>query len=94
MLLYQRRATTLNMLLMDLDAALTAARARRRLPPPSLRRALRKSAGVTQAAVAMALGVDRATVARWELGERMPSGRHLQAYATLLDRLDAEARRE
>ena len=63
---------------------------RQLLPVPQMRRAIRKSAGVTQAAVAEVCGVDRASVSRWESGARRPSDSHLVAYMGLLEQLAAE----
>lgn len=68
------------------------ARARRDLPAPSLARAIREAAGVSQAGVARSLGVNRMTVCRWESGDCRPSGDHLHAYAELLRALEAETR--
>ena len=44
----------------------------------------RKAAGLTQAQVAEALGVERATVGMWETGTSWPSARVLPALADLL----------
>lgn len=57
---------------------------RRTLPPPQVARAVRISAGATQDEVAEEVGVDRATVARWESGDRSPSRRHAELYAAVL----------
>lgn len=65
----------------------TEVRARRRLPTPSMRRAIRESAGVSQLRVASSLGVTRMTVSRWESGIREPRGEHLVSYVALLDEL-------
>jgi DNA-binding transcriptional regulator YiaG len=73
-----------------IDDVLAAATARRNLPPAAVRRELREAAGVSQGAVADELGVDRATVCRWELGKRVPRGAHAIAYRELLDRLARE----
>jgi DNA-binding transcriptional regulator YiaG len=62
-------------------------RLRRRLPTPPMRRAIRQSAGASQAAVAKAIGVDQRTIARWEAGERAPRGERLTAYMAVLDEL-------
>ncbi|MHB8465046.1 MAG: helix-turn-helix domain-containing protein, partial [Acidimicrobiales bacterium] len=56
------------------------------LPPPAERRAIRERAGLTQQDFGDALGVDRATVCRWEAGRR-PERPHLGAYVRLLQRL-------
>lgn len=77
---------------MTIDDALAQARARRRLPEPAQRRARRMLAGVSQQAVADAVGTTVATVSRWESGQRMPRGEHLRSYAAVLDRLANEAR--
>jgi transcriptional regulator with XRE-family HTH domain len=75
----------------SLAAALEKARLRRRLPDPKTRRALRQRAGLPQAAVARAVGVDRATISRWESGEREPGEAHLRSYIETLGRLAREA---
>jgi transcriptional regulator with XRE-family HTH domain len=74
-----------------LENALEIARLRRRLPDARTRRALRERAGLPQAVVARAVGVDRATLSRWESGTRNPDDSHLEAYLQLLDRLAREA---
>jgi transcriptional regulator with XRE-family HTH domain len=73
-----------------LDEALTVARARKALPSPAERRRLRVEAGVTQAAIGQALGVSRATVARWESGQRRPGPDHLDQYLDVLSRFRKE----
>jgi DNA-binding transcriptional regulator YiaG len=65
-------------------------RAARRLPPPVIARAIRAEAGVSQQQLAAELGVNRVTVARWELGARVPRGELRIRYTTLLEEL-AEA---
>jgi transcriptional regulator with XRE-family HTH domain len=57
---------------------------------PKLAKAVRESAGVSQQRLANELGVDRVTVARWELGQRQPHGELLIKYMGLLDGLRAE----
>ena len=74
-----------------LDQALEEARLRRRLPDPQLRRLIRERVGLTQHDLARALGIDPASVSRYESGRRMPRGGLLQRYAALLDRLIQEA---
>jgi DNA-binding transcriptional regulator YiaG len=64
-------------------------RAARRLPRPAVARAIRDEADVSQQQLADALGVNRVTVARWELGERVPRGELRLAYIALLDELRA-----
>jgi transcriptional regulator with XRE-family HTH domain len=73
-----------------LREALTQARQRRRLPDPAARRSLRERAGISQGALADAVGVSSGAVSRWESGERAPSGERLEAYLTALDRLARE----
>lgn len=65
-------------------------RTTQRLPRPELARAVRESAGVSQARIANVLGVDRASVARWELGQRRPRGRLAAAYSDLITQLRSE----
>ena len=64
--------------------------AHRELPGPSLRRAIREDAGLSQADVAGPLHVTRAAVSRWETGERRPRGDLLIAYSELLQTLRRE----
>jgi transcriptional regulator with XRE-family HTH domain len=69
-----------------LEAELQRAKARGELPPPALRRLLRERAGLSQAALARALGVHRAVLSRWETGERTP--RDGRGYLDALARLE------
>lgn len=57
------------------------------LPPPILRRAIRKAAGITQAEIADQVGVSRAAVSRWEEGTRNPRRRHRVRYHVVLSDL-------
>ena len=72
------------------DDLLRISRTRRSLPPPAVARSIRHSADVTQAELAAALEVDRVTVARWEIGTRVPRGELRLRYVELLERLAAE----
>lgn len=63
---------------------LARAQLRRTLPDPADRRLLRKRLGLSQQQLADVLGVQRVTVARWELGARNPSDEHLEPYLTVL----------
>lgn len=65
--------------------------ARRSLPPPSTRRALRLAAGLSYGRIAQELGVSDSTVRRWELGLFEPRGESLLAYVELLDQLRVAA---
>ena len=65
-------------------------RRKRDFPPPAVRRDLRERAGLTQEDVAGEIRVDRASVARYELGAREPRGETLRRYARLLDKLTLE----
>jgi len=65
-------------------------RVAKRLPEPRIRRLLRKRAGLSQQDLADVLGVDRATVSRWESGERDPWPSHVGSYMDALDRLARE----
>ena len=71
-------------------------KARRELPPPAARRALREAGGVSQQDVARAVGVTRQCISWWESGQRVPAGRNLAGYVRVLDEIrraliDAEA---
>lgn len=59
----------------------------RKLPPPAMARAIRESAGVSQAQVATELGVARLTVSRWENGTRHPRRALAVRYTQLLNEL-------
>jgi DNA-binding transcriptional regulator YiaG len=54
------------------------------LPCPETRAALRRAFGITQIALAKALGVSRQTVRAWEKGEKEPAGDNRQRYSELL----------
>jgi len=62
----------------------------RRLPPPAVARAIRHESGVSQQRLAAELGVHRVTVARWEIGTRVPRGPLRLRYADVLDELQRE----
>lgn len=70
---------------------LDKAKAYRELPPPSMRRAIRIGAGVTQQDIADERGVTRAAVSRWESGERQPRGDDLIGYVAILKSLQDSA---
>jgi transcriptional regulator with XRE-family HTH domain len=65
-------------------------RARRQLPPPPTRRALREASGLSGADVARAMGVTRQAVSNWERGLRDPRGATLDAYLEVLALLREE----
>lgn len=71
----------------DLESHLAA---RRALPPPSERRAIRVAARVSLQRLARAVGVTRQTIALWETGRAAPRDAHLDAYLNAL-RLMEEA---
>lgn len=61
------------------------------LPPPSVRKALRKAHDrLTQEMVAQVVGVRRLAVARWEAGSVEPREPHRQKYSQLLRGLAAK----
>lgn len=62
----------------------------RRLPSPNRRRQLRRRSGISQQTIALALGVTRAAVAKYEAGARTPRGAVLRAYVDILDRFAEE----
>lgn len=68
----------------DLIGRLEAAR---RLPAPAGRRAIRVASGASQQQLADELGIDRVSVARYELGLREPRGELRLRYLELLDGL-------
>lgn len=58
------------------------------LPTPSMRRALRESAGLTLMQVADLVGVSsKMTISRWERGAQTPRGTDRVAYSRLLRKL-------
>ncbi|WTB44204.1 helix-turn-helix domain-containing protein [Streptomyces sp. NBC_00827] len=57
------------------------------LPTPAERVRLRETAGLTQAAVAQALGTRVPSVEAWEVGRAEPTGERLEAYRRLLEGL-------
>lgn len=73
-----------------MTALIEQVRELRRLPAPQIRSAIRRAAGVTQQQLADELGVDRVTVARWELGHRTPRGELRRRYVDLLEALHRE----
>ncbi|MFC1435569.1 helix-turn-helix domain-containing protein [Streptacidiphilus sp. N1-3] len=73
---------------LDAVAALLAAVAAGTvLPVPAERVRLREAAGLTEAAVAQALGVRVPSIQAWEAGRAEPAGERLEAYRQLLDGL-------
>ena len=70
---------------MPVDELLDHIRSRRTLPAPAERRRIREGAGVSQRALAKALGVSWTAVHRWEAGS-VPRT-HLDEYADALKRL-------
>ena len=70
-----------------LDAILARQARLRELPAPPIRRALRVHHGLSQGELAGLLGVDRASVSRYESGERSPRPRVAARYLEVLERL-------
>ena len=78
-----------------LEQLLAEAQVRNTLPPPQLCRLLRLRAGLSQSQLAEVVGVDRASVSRWEAGLRHPRRRAAVRYAEVLERLATQtAQRE
>jgi DNA-binding XRE family transcriptional regulator len=73
---------------MSIDDAVRLADVRQAVRSGSARR-IRQAAGLTQADVAAAVGVERATVGLWETGARVPRSAVALRYAELLSRLSA-----
>ena len=69
------------------DDIITRARTRSSLPSPPVRRLIREQSELTQSDIALALGVHRTAVCRYESGDQNPRGATREAYAALLDRL-------
>lgn len=63
--------------------------ARRELPLPISRRAVREQVGLTQQDLARELGVRPSTISRWESGVRTPRGEALVHYVRLLKELES-----
>ena len=51
---------------MNLDDVIGKAKRRAAIPKPVVRRSIREEANLTQAEIGSAIGVDRATISRWE----------------------------
>ena len=64
------------------------------LPPPEMRAAIRRSAGVTLSQIAGALGVTESAVWMWERGQRTPRPKTLLKYGELLQELGRVAGNE
>jgi transcriptional regulator with XRE-family HTH domain len=71
----------------DYQALRAVILARRSLPPPGVCRDLRVDARLTQLEVASVVGVDRASVSRWESGSRRPRGPRRDRYLAVLKTL-------
>jgi predicted transcriptional regulator len=69
------------------EAIIRKACVRSSLPKPALRRSIRERAGLSQAEIAKVLGFDHSELSRYESGKRKIRGARLEAYASLLDRL-------
>ena len=68
---------------------ITRGRTRQRFrTEPSFARRIRERAGLTQCELAQLLGVNQATVCRWETGKRLPRTPALDRYIALIQVLD------
>ena len=76
-----------------LNEALKSAHDRQRLPDPAIRRMIRERAEISQADLARAVGVGRASVARWEAGTRTPGRKVVGRYLEVLDQLVGQVKR-
>ena len=74
----------------SIDKLIGEIRDRQALPPPAVRRQIRKRAGASLAAFGETLGVSAQAVANWETGAREPRPAALRAYRELLERVQAE----
>lgn len=75
---------------MNTETLALRARARRELPDPAGARALRIASGVQLREMAETVGVSRRSLWLWEIGERKPMGRHIEAWAKALNVLARE----
>jgi transcriptional regulator with XRE-family HTH domain len=75
-----------------LDDVLAQAAAARELPTAAEARAIREAAGITQQQIGDVVGVDRATICRWESGKRRPRGANVRFYFAVLKRIVEEMR--
>ena len=57
---------------------------RRSMPSPEMARAIRRRAGISQAALGRSIGVSRQAVSRWEGGGRTPRGDRFDMYLDAL----------
>lgn len=64
-------------------------RARRALPPPSERRAIRLASNISLQEVGTAVGVTPQAIGMWETGERTPSAEYVGRYVDVLNALKA-----
>src|SRR5215831_17457472 len=78
-----------NAFMLSFDETVNTAR-ERSLPSPEVRRFIREQSWLYQSDIAAALGVDRATVSRWETGAKEPRGEMRERYARLLQQLQRE----
>jgi transcriptional regulator with XRE-family HTH domain len=76
----------------NIESLIAEVRARRDLPPPAMRRAIRQRAGLPLSRVADELHVSIQAVSHWELGHREPRPEDLLAYSELLQSLEEAAR--
>lgn len=87
-LLVSSRLPVFALHLPDMSSTLTQlaerVKARRELPSPAERRAVRRDAGLSAAELAEAIGVTEAAVLTWERGTREPRGRNLDRYVEAL----------
>jgi DNA-binding transcriptional regulator YiaG len=64
-----------------------SSRRRKTLLSPELCRSIRQRARLSQGEIARVLGINRASVSRWESGQRTPRGLLAENYLKLLDAL-------
>jgi DNA-binding transcriptional regulator YiaG len=75
------------------DDLIAKVRARKNLPTPVMRRAIRVEANASLRAIAEAVGVTPQAVAFWEQGQRTPRGDDLVRYVEVLSSLEREGSR-
>jgi DNA-binding transcriptional regulator YiaG len=67
-----------------LDVLREQVQARRDLPRPAVRRALREAAGISRQALAASIDVSRESIRHWETGTVEPRGENLRLYLAAL----------
>jgi DNA-binding transcriptional regulator YiaG len=84
------RSFTVGPMTADVQGLLAEVRRARELTTVPVARDIRRAAGLTQERLALALGVDRTTLARWEAGSSRPRPAELAVWVDALEALRQE----